>query len=426
MIRDFKKHFHLADKFVRKELSKYQMSMSLKSEGKKARLGFSMPPKDKLGRLALLAQPFADSESNLFIQRLITAIPAEIPGKIADDRLVEYQQAVDAICRGSIPLVINKNRLDGPKIFRLYAYGGYIKERSLEKQELQQILRIPSAKQQMEFGFFSYCLGSIQLCQALYSDIQASGADAKPSPAKASHRTEQCIYCRTTSGDFSTQEHVYPESLGNTKIILPPGMVCKRCNNEVLSALDEELVNHDFIAFLRVIFMPINPKTGKYPAARTGTFGIKKVGPNDIQVDMHGVSKSAFKKLPKEGGSFKLNIKGRKPFDPVQFGRSLYKVGLGIVAYHQGAEACLHTKYDPARDFVLGKADFPNHFLMRDKITPSQSCGAKYNAGLPGTIMIINIFGIDFIINLEPLPKLSPLPPEWEKNLRAFPLFNGT
>src|SRR5689334_21444546 len=52
-----------------------------------------------------------------------------------------------------------------------------------------------------------------------------------------------CLFCRRADGGFTSREHIFSEALGNfDEHVLPPGVVCDRCNNEKLSAADEALI----------------------------------------------------------------------------------------------------------------------------------------------------------------------------------------
>ena len=39
-----------------------------------------------------------------------------------------------------------------------------------------------------------------------------------------------CIFCKADSTGSCSAEHIIPESIGNTDHVLPPGVVCDRCN----------------------------------------------------------------------------------------------------------------------------------------------------------------------------------------------------
>lgn len=76
-----------------------------------------------------------------------------------------------------------------------------------------------------------------------------------------------CLFCRRSDGGFTTPEHVFPESLGNTELILEPGVVCDRCNHQTLSVLDQVICNFSPIAMRRTM-LGIPSKAGKVPVFR--------------------------------------------------------------------------------------------------------------------------------------------------------------
>ncbi len=62
-----------------------------------------------------------------------------------------------------------------------------------------------------------------------------------------------CIFCGRHDGGFTGREHAFPESLGNESVILPPGVVCDRCNNGLLADAEQALIRFPPIGFLRVL-----------------------------------------------------------------------------------------------------------------------------------------------------------------------------
>jgi hypothetical protein len=40
----------------------------------------------------------------------------------------------------------------------------------------------------------------------------------------------RCVFCKGDSSTSKSREHIFPESLGNTTQVLPPGIVCDHCN----------------------------------------------------------------------------------------------------------------------------------------------------------------------------------------------------
>jgi hypothetical protein len=74
-----------------------------------------------------------------------------------------------------------------------------------------------------------------------------------------------CLFCLRADGGFTSVEHPIPESLGNTDLVLPKGVVCDRCNNGPLAALDQCLA--DFMPLkMRRTTLGIPNKLGNVPA----------------------------------------------------------------------------------------------------------------------------------------------------------------
>lgn len=85
-----------------------------------------------------------------------------------------------------------------------------------------------------------------------------------------------CLFCRRDDGGFTSREHAFPESLGNVELILPPGVVCDRCNNGPLATLDKALCEFGPIS-LRRTMLGVRSKAGKIPAFRTGNGRVEHV-----------------------------------------------------------------------------------------------------------------------------------------------------
>jgi hypothetical protein len=71
-----------------------------------------------------------------------------------------------------------------------------------------------------------------------------------------------CLFCRS-QGPFSTEEHVIPESLGNTDLILR-GEVCDACQRYFGKEVERYVLSKTPIGFWRVL-LGIRTKRGKLP-----------------------------------------------------------------------------------------------------------------------------------------------------------------
>lgn len=61
----------------------------------------------------------------------------------------------------------------------------------------------------------------------------------------------RCIFCKKTSANSKSKEHIIPESLGNNSHILPSGIVCDSCNNYFSRKVEGPLLNSLYFRTLR-------------------------------------------------------------------------------------------------------------------------------------------------------------------------------
>jgi hypothetical protein len=79
----------------------------------------------------------------------------------------------------------------------------------------------------------------------------------------------KCIFCgQTEKNKFSSVEHIVPESMGNSLLVLPQGWVCNECNN-YLSLIEKEVQERSVLGIERCRFGVITKK-GKPSKAKTG------------------------------------------------------------------------------------------------------------------------------------------------------------
>jgi hypothetical protein len=74
----------------------------------------------------------------------------------------------------------------------------------------------------------------------------------------------RCIFCRCQSGDSRSVEHIVPESLGNTRHVLPKGSVCDSCNNYFARKVEHPVLSHRSFRNLRA-WNGIRSKGGRAP-----------------------------------------------------------------------------------------------------------------------------------------------------------------
>lgn len=74
----------------------------------------------------------------------------------------------------------------------------------------------------------------------------------------------RCLFCIQDSSTSVSVEHIVPESLGNTTIVLPRGFVCDRCNNYFARKVEAPFLNSPAILALRHM-EGVRNKRGRIP-----------------------------------------------------------------------------------------------------------------------------------------------------------------
>ena len=403
-------------------MSKKDINFSINAEiDEGASINLQLPPKQEISRFATVIKPFADPGSKLNYKNIASLLYNNdfitSPDKKLFDEEVHYLESEP------IPFELKNDnkRLSRLDLYLIYSKGEFFDKLEPEANRIKELHGYPIIPQYMIFAFYSYCFDVYKLCEYLYNIIREAEI-TKSVPEPKIVESQQCIYCLTKTGNFRYEEHVYPESLGNSELILPPGNVCDNCNNGILSELDQQLVEHDIISFLRTWVLPYNPKTGKFLTARYRNVKIQKTGPREIVINQHNPKIGLNMEENSEHVRGTLSMQGRNIFDPKILGRSLYKIALGIICLRNGLPMALDCRYNTARDFIFGKRSFPNYLFISKKCTPCGHIEGTHSILNPGTPFKINIFGVTFHLNLEPKP-LMKMDNELDKeNFQRFSL----
>lgn len=77
----------------------------------------------------------------------------------------------------------------------------------------------------------------------------------------------RCIFCKNDSKGSKSREHIIPESLGNKRTVLEPGVVCDVCNNYFAIKIEGPLLESDLFKQLRFAH-GIYSKKGRLPSGK--------------------------------------------------------------------------------------------------------------------------------------------------------------
>lgn len=427
---NFKKQFHRA-KEAAEAMSQTDINFNIKYEnGKGLTHTLRLPPENEIARFATVLRPLADPSSSSYFKNIASTLVDNNILAISTPERERLEKEIQKVESGHMQLKVNDESLSALDLYLIYSKGEFFDESESEANKIKELRKFPLVLQQyMLFQFYSYSWDVYRICAYLYYLIRQVEKSQGISNIKNSIHSgsPKCIYCLTEKGNFESQEHVYPESLGNTEIILPPGNVCDKCNQNKLSKLDEHLVEHDAISFLKVLYVPYNTKTGKFFKARFQNITVEKTHPRKIFIKQPHSSNKGFS-IKENGEKVHIYMKtiGRKKFNPILLGRSLYKIALGIICWRNGATMALNKRYDMAREFILGKRSFPNNLFMSKNCVPCSEIEGTHFISDPGTLFIMKIFGITFLFNLEPEPLIQMNSMLKEIGMQCFPLSDKT
>ena len=93
----------------------------------------------------------------------------------------------------------------------------------------------------------------------------------------------RCIFCKESSDQSRSREHIIPESLWNRKHVLPPGIVCDNCNHYFAIKVEKPVLDSEY--FTRARFWHSIPnKKGRIPTQEI-------IGPNGEDLRMYRTPK---------------------------------------------------------------------------------------------------------------------------------------
>ncbi len=169
-------------------------------------------------------------------------------------------------------------------------------------------------------------------------------------------RRRGCLFCRQSDGGFTTIEHIIPESLGNTGLVLPNGVVCDRCNNGPLSILDKSLC--DFMPLkARQIMLGVPAKSGEVPALRYSNGTMTHRAPDNVVINTAS-GRPAIRETTRVGNrvDLQVNFGGGRRLNgryASELSSALLKAALEAAWLDHG-ERTLDSAFDHVRQAVLG------------------------------------------------------------------------
>jgi hypothetical protein len=199
-----------------------------------------------------------------------------------------------------------------------------------------------------------------------------------------------------------SREHVFPESVGNEDLVLPPGVVCDRCNNGSLSVLDKAFCDLHPINLRRTL-LGIPNRNGTIPTVRYSGGTLKFISGGDGGDPILEIRSTTSPRLVSaptqlEDGRVEVTLKGsggRRMTEKyaAQLSRSLLKIALESGWIDHGQQM-YEPRFDYLRSVILG-VRFKGLFAIYKNVDSTiNSAQVTYN--FVPTVDGVHLSGLEF------------------------------
>jgi hypothetical protein len=212
-------------------------------------------------------------------------------------------------------------------------------------------------------------------------------------------QSPRCIFCLETDRPFNAPEHVLPEGLGNTELILPPGVVCDGCNNGPLSVCDQAFLDFTPVALMRVT-QGIRTKKGGFASVKLGNATVRQLAPDNVGVWVHSA-----KALTKTPAGFNAKFLGRRmtPRYIAEVTRIFFKAVLEFTYVDVGTAEALAPKYNEVRRIALG-APYNGYLILGRSVQPHGDVRFTYQPvqlnGRDTVLAAMDVYGVTMATDL--------------------------
>lgn len=413
LVGAFKRNFHKVKSTLHEISAEGGFRTRIELNREAGRVIRVSPSEGLLDQLVLLMRKFLDPNSDISLERVWALLRTSYPDAISAEAAAAIDVSLQDNGSALIHIRVGDRDWTPREIYDSISAGGFFSVSDEASRTLSDLLTEPLLAPLVWQEFQSYNAHKFALASAIFDQVRlVERADRyRAIYAKVLPEKPRCIYCKSTSGKFTSVEHIVPEGMGNERLVLPRGYVCDRCNNVRLAALDKGLLEFAPIAALRTMFV-MQTKQGKYPVARFANGRLRKIGPRHLSVDGLGASSADYCDWVDEAGQvrFKLQFEGaRGGGDIVLLAQALYKIGLGMVAYESGHDAALDARYDAAREFIMTKANpsFRNYLGLVTEATVFNPGTITLQRMEVGTGVSFHYYGFGAVWNLEEEPKIT-------------------
>ena len=285
MFRDFTRHYHKVRAVNYKLANKGSFKLQVKFDRSNLQAGYKSPDDEETVRFVVLMRRFLNPSDSLYYKKVWTSLQEQFAQEIPAETVKHIETIIARLNKGWLGVNINGEDLTAEKIYQTLSDGEYFGYNEDAQRYLQSLAGLPIVGPLFWHQFHTYTLGGFELIYVLFDVIKLIEKSATyqvlykgAGPANA-----KCIYCLTTTAIFDSEGHVFPEALGNDKLVLPKGYECDKCNHEILARLDSALLKFEPVAILQVQFVPYRTD-GKLPKANFGNLTMELTSPRNIAI----------------------------------------------------------------------------------------------------------------------------------------------
>lgn len=228
-----------------------------------------------------------------------------------------------------------------------------------------------------------------------------------------------CLFCKETTINSKSVEHVIPESLGNTKLVLPPGVVRDKCNNYFSNHIEKPFFELKAIKLLR-FNQSIPSKRKKIPSTKAILLPdievtLKKSIKNGDIISSVDIPTEVFDEIANQETSVLVFKKEESITSSIVVSRFIGKIALELMAQRLcnspgGLEyLAKEEQFDPLRNHVRRGTtkDWPvkiRRIYDADKKWGEEAVQVIYECDILITksseyYFVLGLFGLEFAIN---------------------------
>jgi hypothetical protein len=245
----------------------------------------------------------------------------------------------------------------------------------------------------------------VALAAAGRSHVGDYAPDERPRlPFRAEHLAwaripgRTCLYCSQID-PVGGEEHVLSVALGNWFWVIPPDVVCARCNNEVLSRLDMKLQQHPFIALIRVL-SGVAGREGQPPRVGASNMVLRRDENGELNIE---TNHRRHVDEDEESVSATVRWSNFGPRQRREIARALLKVGLGTAWLARGPAETSQQRWNHVRDAVLEVGRVPLRTGFGNSELPGHALQVLTIAGVSTAAVRVsfNYFGVELWVETE-------------------------